>query len=65
MLRLRSEFVPEKVRRSLGGPFFLRPHICIATPSFFVVLLREICSATVAGGHVVFAGSLLPSLGLV
>ena len=52
--------------------FFLAPHICIATPFFFlrtpprfVALLREICSATVAGGRVVFAGSLLPSLGLV
>ena len=61
MLRLRSEFVPEKVRRSLGGPFFLRPHICIATPPFFscgppcfVALLREICSTTVAGGVVWF-----------
>ena len=50
---------------------FLAPHICIATPFFvlrtpcFVVPLREICLATVAGGRVVFAGPLLPSLGLV
>lgn len=43
MPRSHSDFIPEKVRRSLGGPFCFAPHICLAA------LLREICPATVVG----------------
>ena len=56
----------EKVRRSLGGPFFLRPISVLQLPFFvlrtpcFVALLRETCPATDARGRVVFAGPSCP-----
>lgn len=64
MPRSHSDFIPEKVRRSLGGPFFvlrtvsvLRPP-CLALRSPIVAaLLREIRPVAAVGSRVSFAGS--------